>query len=395
MPLFQYQALDNKGRKQRGVIEAQTDREAKEKLRDRGLMVSSISTKATTSSKQNLTGENLVAFTLQLSLLVNAGVPLYESLIAIEEQYRREPFHQVILSLCDQIKGGTSLSESMRAYPDSFDKLYCSMVAAGEAAGALGMVLERLTLLLTRQMKLKKEITTALIYPAILATFSLLVIAMLVGFVVPSIEGIFEGRQLNGFTRSVLGISHFLRKNWWIYVPVGAGFITWLVFKLRSPLGRIWLERTLIKVPLIRTLIIQASVARFTRTLATFQQGGLTLIESLRMATGVIRNIAIEEEMKVAEEKIIEGSSLSAELTRSKYIPPMVSRMVAIGEDAGNTVVMLDKIADMYEEGVEKSLTQILALVQPVILIFMGGIIGLVMMAILLPFTDLASFAGG
>lgn len=395
MPLFQYQALDIKGRKHRGVIEAQSDREAKERLRERGLMVSQISSKATTSSKQNLSGEHLVAFTLQLSLLVNAGVPLFESLTAIEEQYRHESFHRVILSLCDQIKGGTSLSDAMRTYPESFDRLYCAMVAAGEAAGALGMVLERLTQLLTRQMKLKKEITTALIYPCILASFSLLVIALLLGFVVPSIEGIFSGRQLNGFTRSVLAISHFFRENWLIYIPITAGLITWLVIKLRSPKGKIWLERNLIKVPLIRNLIIQASVARFTRTLATLQQGGLTLIESLRMSTEVIRNVAIEEEMKVAEAKIIEGSSLSIQLSRSRYIPAMVARMIAIGEDAGSTVVMLDKIADMYEESVEKSLSQILALVQPVILIFMGGVIGLVMMAILLPLTDLASFSGG
>ncbi len=395
MPLFQYQALDSKGHKHRGVIEAQSEREAKDKLRERGLMVAQMSAKAGISSKQNLTGENLLNFTMQLSQLVNAGVPLYESLTAIEEQYQREPFHRVLLSLCDQIKGGSSLSEAMKAYPESFDKLYCSMVAAGEAAGALGMILERLNQLLSKQMKLKKEIKTAMIYPCILATFSLLVIALLLGFVVPSIEGIFAGRQLNGFTRFVLGTSHLFRDNWWIIFPVVALTIGWSWYKLRTAKGKLWLERNILRVPVIKNLVIQASIARFSRTLATLQIGGLPLIESLRMSTEVIRNVAIEEEMHVAETKIMEGSSLSRELSHSRYVPMMVSRMVAIGEDSGNTVTMLQRIADMYEDSLEKTLTQAMALVQPVILIVMGGVIGLVMMAILLPLTDIASFSSG
>lgn len=395
MPLYQYQALDHQGKKQKGIIEASAEREAKDKLRAQGLMVSQLGLKKEGSSKENLKGETLVAFTLQLGQLVNSGVPLYESLMAIEEQCRNEHYHRVLLSLCEQIKAGSKLSEAMAQFPDSFDKLYCSMIAAGEAVGALDVVLEKLTSFLAKQNKIKKEITTAMIYPAILAGFSMLVIGVLMGFVVPSIEGIFADRKLNGFTEMVLSISHFFRFYWWIYVPSFVGIVILSVMKLRSPQGKLWVERLFLKLPIIKTLVIQAALARFCRTMGTLQQGGLTMIDSLRIAREVMKNATLEDEIKKAESKIIEGSSLSVQLSRSNYIPTMVSRMLAIGEEAGNTVIILNKIADMYEAELEKTISRTMALAQPVILIVMGGVIGLVMVAILLPLTDVASFSVG
>jgi general secretion pathway protein F len=393
MPLYQYQALDAYRKKRSGLVEAQSEKEAKDKLREQGLMVSKIALKTGGSKRENLRGNNLLTFTLQLNQLLSAGVPLYQSLVAIEEQYRHEPYHRILLSLCEQIKAGTPLSQAMAAFPDSFDKLYCSMIAAGESAGALNEILERLTHLLGKQMKLKRQISTALIYPAILATFSLLIIIMLLGFVVPSIEGIFEGRNLNGFTKFVIDASHFFRYYWWMYVPVVVILIATIVYQVRSPKWRSWRERTFLKIPLVRTLVIQAAVARFCRTMGTMLQGGLPIINSLQISREVMHNVVLEEEIKKAEGKIIEGSSLSHELTRSKWFPLMVSRMLAVGEDSGTTTLMLNKIADMYEDELEKTLDQLMALAQPVILIFMGTIIGTVLMAILLPLTDVSSLS--
>jgi general secretion pathway protein F/type IV pilus assembly protein PilC len=393
MPLYNYQVYDSSGRKKSGFIEAQNEREAKEKLRDQGMMVASVSVKKSASSRQNIKGENLLAFTLLLSQMLNAGVPLFQSLVAIEEQYRDEPFHRVILSLCDQIKSGMPLSDALANYPDSFDKLYCSMVRAGESVGALNVVLDKLSLLLTKQMKLRREIITAMIYPAILGSFSLLIIAMLLGFVVPSIEGIFADRQLNNFTRFVLSASHWFRNWWWLYMPAVGGLIAYLVIKIRSESGKRWIERNFLKVPLIRTLMVQASLARFCRTMGTLQQGGLTMIDSLRISRDVMKNVVLEGEIQNAENKIIEGSSLSAELTKSKWIPAMVSRMLAVGEESGSTSVMLNKIAEMYEDELEKTLARVMALAQPVILILMGTVIGIVLMAILLPLTDVSSLS--
>ncbi len=392
MPLYQYQAVDHSGKKRKGMIEAQGEREAKETLREQGVLVTSVSIKTGGSLKENLKGQTLLTFTMQLSQLVSAGVPLYQSLVAIEEQYRKEPFHRVLLSLCEQIKAGTPLSQAMAGYPDSFNKLYCSLIAAGEQSGALNVVLERLAHLLSKQMKLRDEIVTAMIYPCILGSFSLLIIALLMGFVLPSMEGIFADRQLNGFTQTVLAISRFMRGYWWAYIPLIVGLIAYLVHKARSKAGRLWMERNILKVPLLRTLAVQTAVARFCRTMGTLQQGGLTMIDSLRIARDVMRNVVLEEEIKKAEGKIIEGSSLSSELARSKWMPMMVSRMLAVGEDSGTTTLMLNKIADMYEEEIEKSLARAMALAQPLILVFMGGIIGCVLLAVLLPLTDISSF---
>lgn len=393
MPLYQYQALDQQGKKRTGFIEALDERDAKNKLRDQGLMVSAMTTKASVSSKQNLVGDTLLSFTLQLSQLINAGVPLYQSLSAMEEQYRGEPYHRVILSLCDQIKAGRQLSEALSAFPQSFDSLYCSMVAAGESAGALDIVLDKLSLLLDKQNKLRRQLVTAMIYPGVLGCFSLLIIGLLVGFVVPSIEGIFADKELNTFTQAVLSTSNFIRSYWWIYAPILilGGFIGYRYIK--SPQGKIWLQKNLLKVPVIKTLVIQTAVARFCRTMGTLQTGGLTMIDSLRLARKVIGNVVLEGEIEDAENKIVEGSSLSAELLQSQRFPKMVSRMLAVGEESGSTVVMLNKIADSYEDEIEKTLDRVMALAQPVILIFMGSIIGIMLLAILLPMTDFSSFA--
>lgn len=393
MPLYQYQALDSAGKKRTGFIEAIDEPEVKAKLREQGLMVSSLTTKATTSAKQNFNSDSLLAFTVQLSQLVSANVPVYQSLLAIEEQSRGESYHRIVLSLCDQIKSGRSLSEAMGTYPKSFDRLYRSMIAAGESAGALDVILEKLSQLLTKQNKIRSQLITALIYPGVLISFSLLIIGLLLGFVLPSIEGIFQGRQLNGFTQAVLSISHFLRDYWWVYIPIIVVLVIVGYFQLKTPNGKIWLQKNLIKLPVIKTVIIQAAVARFCRTMGTLQIGGLTMIDSLRLAREVVGNVVLEKELENAENKIIEGSSLSLELMRSELIPKMVSRMLSVGEEAGSTVVMLNKIADVYEEDVERSLDRMMALLQPVILIFMGAVIGTLMLAILLPLTDVSSFA--
>lgn len=395
MPLYQYQYVDSSGKRRSGAVEAQGDREAKQKLREQGILVTRLQAKSKVNKKQNLRGDNLLAFTVQLSQLLNAGVPLYESLTAIEEQARGDSYHRVILSLCEQIRSGSSLSTAMGTYPESFDKLYCGMVAAGEAVGVLGPVLEKLTQFLSRSMKLKKQITTAMIYPGILGGFSLLIIGVLLGFVVPSLEGIFADRKLNAFTNAVLGFSHLFRAYWWLYFPVVIGSLTWGIWKLRSAKGRLWLEKILLKVPLLKTLVIQTAVARFCRTMGTLLQGGLNMIDALRISRNIMRNVVLEKEIQVAEGKIIEGHSLSQELKRSAYFPNLVARMLAVGEESGTSVVMLNRIADMYEGEIEKTLDRVMAMAQPVILIVMGMVIGTVLLAILLPLTDVSSFSVG
>ncbi len=393
MPLYHYNYVDSSGKRRSGHIEASSDQDAKVKLREQGVLVTQIRTKTKFNKKQHFKGENLLSFTIQLSQLINAGIPLYESLIAIEEQTRGESYHRIILSLCEQIKSGVPLSKAMATYPESFNKLYCGMVAAGEAVGLLGTVLEKLTVFLNRQMKLKKQISTAMIYPCILGGFSFLIVCMLLGFVVPSLESIFAERELNTFTSAVLGLSYIFRTYWWLYLPLIIGVVGTAIWYFKTDKGKLWIEKTLLRLPVIRTLVIQTAVARFCRTMGTLLQGGLNMIESLRISKGVIKNSILEKEIEVAEAKIIEGRSLSYELGRSKYFPSLVSKMLAVGEESGTTINMLSSIADMYEQELEKTLDRVMALSQPIILIVMGLIIGTVLLAIMLPLTDVSSFA--
>lgn len=391
MPLFNYLAIDQAGKKRSGIVDALSEADAKRKLREQGIMVTTLSLKKGSKFRENLRGDNLVTFTLQLSQLISSGIPIYESLLALEEQYRGESYHRVVLSLCEKIKGGSSLSQAMGDFPGSFSRLYCAMVAAGESAGALDVVLERLSQFLAKQDKIRKEVRGALIYPAILGVFTLLVIAMLLGYVVPSLEGIFEGRELNPYTQFIINLSNLFRTYWWLYLPVIALLLGGFVYFAKSTKGKMEIERWLMKTPLVKNLMIQASMARFCRTMGTLQEGGLNMIESLHISREVMGNLLLENEIKQAELKIMEGSSLSSELSHSRYIPPLVSRMVAVAEETGTTAIILQKLADMYENNLEKTINRLLTLAQPVILIIMGIVVGSVIFSILLPLTNMST----
>ncbi len=393
MSLFQYQAIDSVGKSRKGAIEAIDLKEARQKLRDQGLMVASLEIKrAKFWEKKGVAQETLTTFTLQLSQLLKAGLPLYESLLTLEEQYRGEAAHSIILSLTERVRAGSPLSEAMGGYPETFDQLYCSMVSAGEAAGALDMVLLRLSEFLTKQQKLKKQLVTAMIYPGILSGFCLVIIALLLGFVLPSLEGIFEDRELNTYTAIVMGLSHFFRDYALFLFPLLFAAAGYAVYFLKQEKGRLFREQWSLKLPLVKTLTLQAAIARFSRTMATLQEGGLTIVDALQLGRGVMKNHILEEIMEKAEARIHEGSNLSSELKLHPIIPKFVSRMLAVGEETGNTAAMWQQIAELYEAEVEKTVARLMALAQPVILVIMGLVIGSVLLAILIPLTDISSF---
>ncbi|SCC90649.1 Type IV pilus assembly protein TapC [Chlamydiales bacterium SCGC AG-110-P3] len=393
MSLFNYNAFNNTGQRVKGTIEAGSEKEAKSRLRERGLMLSGLSPATLKGRRSALHGDVLATFTVLLAQLIDAGVPLYDSLVALEEQYRGEKFHSTLTSLCDAIKEGHSLSEAMAQHPDSFDALYCSMVEAGETSGALAMVLERLTKHLESQQKMRRQISTAMVYPAVLGGFSFVVVGLLLLFVVPSIEAVFEGRELNAYTRVVLSVSHFAQDTWWWLLPLFGAAMTYLVIRLRQPSGQQWMQGFVLKLPILGQLAVQASVARLCRTLASMLTGGVSLVDSLRIASGVMKNVVLEAEVNHATERVIQGSSLSRELGRSRWIPSMVARMVSIGEESGTSSIMFNKIADIYEGQLDKTLQRVMALAQPVILIVMGIVVGSILLAILLPLTDVSGFS--
>jgi general secretion pathway protein F len=391
LPVFHYQALETTGKKVKGFVEAQNEKEAKQKLREQSIMVTKLEVNASLKSSQHLNREQLLTFSSMLAELISAKLPLYESLSAIEEQVRKEPYHRIILSLAEQVKSGSPLSEAMKSFPESFNRLYISMVLAGEASGNLEEVLNRQVMFLKKEAKIRKQISNALIYPGILSLFAFAVIILLMGFVVPSIEGVFEGRQLNSYTMLVLSLSHLFREWWWLLLIAACGIGFGIYSYLSKPAGKLQLQKWLMKLPLIHKVMVQAALIRFSRTLSTLSESGLNLVEGLKLAGQVMQNPLMEEEIVRAEKRIIEGGRLQDELKKSRYLPKMAVRMIAIGEESGHLGEMLGKVADMYEDDLEKTIDRTMSLIQPAILVIMGAIIGLVLMAILLPMTDISS----
>jgi general secretion pathway protein F len=398
MALFHYRYIDPKGKKKSGIIDAEGISDAKERLRAQKIIVLSLEPCSKKKipffrkHKDQITGDHLIMFTTQLSQLLIAGMPLYESLLCLEEQYRHEPFHSLIHTLCEQIKKGNSLSEAMGQFPESFNHLYCAMIAAGESVGILDATLEKLASLLAKQRKLKKQLTTAMIYPILLLSFSMVVCFLLLTFVIPSLETLFEDRSVNRFTQLVMGFSHFLTHQWLFYFPVLGGALGGIIYLFSSKKGKRWVQRQTLRLPLLKTLVTQTALARFSRTMGTLLQGGVTIIHALQISRKVMRNPFLEEIVAQAEKKIVEGSLLSQELKKSPLIPTLVPRMLAIAEEGGSSSQMFHKIADLYEEEVDKTLTRVTALAQPMILVVMGGVVGLIMLAVLLPLTDVNAF---
>jgi general secretion pathway protein F len=340
MGLFYYRYLDVKGKKKSGLLDAEGIADAKEKLRAQKIMLLSIiegkkgeRKRLFRKQKEPMSKDQLITFTTQLSQLLIAGMPLYESLLSLEEQYRNEPFHFLIMSLGEQIKKGHTLSDAMEQFPSTFNSLYCSLIRAGESVGALEISLEKLATLLAKQRKLNKQLTTALIYPFLLFSFSSVVCVLLLTFVIPSLETLFEDRSVNGFTSFVIGMSHFLTRGWPYYLPLGAAGVAAFYSLFKSRKGKRGFQRQLLRLPLLKTLIIQAAMARFSRTMGTLLQGGVTIIQALQISRKVMHNPFLEEVIEKAEKKIIEGSLLSKELKQSPLIPTLVPRMLAIGEE--------------------------------------------------------------
>lgn len=395
MALFTYTALLANGTQTKGSVSAINETQAKSILKDRGLLISHIRESRHFFDKTNLDQETLIHFTTQLSQMLKAGIPLFESLHTLSEQYRNAPFYPTLLHICESIKEGSSLADALELFPKSFSSMYCSLVRAGESSGTLAHSLAHISKLLTRQLKIKKQICTAMIYPSILSCFAFLVLFALITFVVPSLEGIIAERPVNSMTAIVITLSHFLTDYWLFILLIICTCVTFIYWKLQTLSGKRWLDKTLLKIPFIYPLVIQSSLARFSTAMASLLAGGVPLLEALRLSRKTLTNTALEKVFHDAEFKILEGSQLSTELKKSPYIPPLVTHMLATGESTSNLSDMLFHIADLYEAEVDKSLNRLSQMAQPIILVVMGVVIGIIMLAVILPLTDVSSLSMG
>ncbi len=393
MPLFRYKALGEGGKDIRGAIDAESLQEAKVKLVRRQILVVEVSPLEEKKKKGGLSRSELLSFTRELARLLEAGLPLYESLSSLEEKYRRAKMHELLLDLCDQIRSGHPFSEALGRHGGSFDLLYRTMIANAEKSGGLPLALQELARLIERELKLKKQLIGALLYPALLSVFCITVLLVLLYGVVPSLFELFEGKDLHPFTQFVFASSRFAIRAKWGLLSLFALLIAGGIWMALSDLGKRWIGLFFIRIPGVKDLWAKVALARFFRGTATLLEGGLPALSAMGQAEKMLRHPGMEASMRSALQQIEEGETLQDALLGKPFIPPLVPRMLGIAQAGGDLASMMHQIASIYEEDLEKSFARITALIQPILLLVLGAMVGFVLLSVLLPLTDVSSFA--
>lgn len=392
MALFQYKAIGVGGRAEKGVIDADSLVMAKERLRREQVLITDISSLQEDKKKVILSPTQLLAFTRELSQLLKAKLPLYESLLTIEEKQRNAKNHALFVDLCDRLKNGYSFSSALSHYPETFNPIYLSMVLSAEQSSSLFEAFDQLTFLISKQQKLKKQLTSSLAYPAFLGGFCFLVVVALFFFVIPSMKELLEDRKLHPLTQTVLFVSNFLNAHGFLLLFSGIGFLSAAYVSSRSQIVRRKISEGLLRLPFCKKIILESALVRLFRTMTMLLSGGVPLVEALYFSRKSVGNCLLEELLSKTEKQVIEGKKISDLFSESAFIPPLVIRMIKIGEETGNMVGMMQSLAEIYEEELDKNLLQLVTFLQPAVLLFLGGVVGLVVLSILLPLTDVSSF---
>lgn len=407
MAKYRYQGFSGDGKKLEGVIEADSVKDAKKLLRRQSIRPTKVNPPTIFEldlgeylSEKGLSrpfGQaELMRFTRQLSILINAGVPILESLEILAKQEQNGSLKKVIRSISNQVEEGKSLYDSMIGQ-SGFTKLYCSLVKAGEAAGILDNILIKLAEFLERSEKLKKQVKSALTYPVIVVIVGIAVIFGLMTFVVPQFVSILQegGQEIPWVTQTVIDISEFFQK-YTVLLIVGI-FCAFIIFTnyIKTSAGKKQWDIFTMKAPLFGMLVIKGNLGSFTRTLATMLAAGVPIIDSLEICIETLDNTQIAKDLEKVRRAVIEGKSITEPLGRIKYFPPLVTQMIKVGESTGNLDMMLVKVADVFEDEVEELVQNLTKLIEPLILVVLGGMIGFVLIAMYLPIFMSAGGAEG
>ncbi|MCX7983164.1 MAG: type II secretion system inner membrane protein GspF [Syntrophales bacterium] len=402
MPVYEYVALDLRGRKKKGLLEAETLSHAQRKLRTQ--QVYPVKLREVKERKEtHLISEifknwfsrvslrEITALTRQLSTLIGAGLPLVTSLDVLVSQTSENRLRKVLAQLKDSINEGNSLTHSLSQFPMIFNHFYVNMVKAGELSGALPLVLERLAEYLERQEILRSKIRSALAYPTLMFFIGFAVLFFLVSFVVPNITRIFQDthQRLPVFSLMLISVSGFLEKYWWVLLAAFAGAIVFVQSYLRTNQGRrIWDEGK-IKIPILGPVFEQIYLARFSRTLGTLLQSDVPLLQALEITRPVINNEVFSEIIRKAVTEVEEGRSLAEAISKNGRFPPLVLEMIAVGEQSGALEKMLFRTADALEREVEMKISVFTSLLEPVMILIMGFVVGFIVISILLPIFEM------
>jgi type IV pilus assembly protein PilC len=337
--------------------------------------------------------KDVVFFTRQFSVMIDAGLPLTQSLDIMAKQSESKPFRTTMASVKETVETGGTLSEGMRKHPTAFDDLYVNMVAAGESGGILDIILERLAIHMEKAMKLRREVKTAMIYPALVISAAAIVTSVLLIFVIPTFADLFKdfGKALPLPTQIVINISDFF-VAYWMYAAVALGIFLFFGTRfLKTPRGQEVVHPLVLKLPIFGDLVRKVAVARFTRTLGTMLSSGVPILEALDICARTSGNKVVEKDVQRCRIAISEGLPMVEPLKESEVFPPMVTQMIGVGEATGAMDSMLQKIADFYEEEVNNAVGALKQMIEPIMILVLGAIIGTLVVAMYLPIFQLGS----
>jgi len=392
---FEYVALDGAGKEKKGVLEGDTARQVRQLLRERSLVPLEVSEVAEKESSRQLSvglrrgfsATELALVTRQLATLVNSGMPLEETLQAVAQQTEKPRTQSILLGVRARVMEGHTLADGLEEFPQAFPEIYRATVSAGEQSGHLDAVLERLADYTETRQALRQRITNALVYPIVLVLLSLGIIGFMLSYVVPQVVGVFEttGAELPILTRVLIGVSDFLRAWWWLLIAgiAALSFGVWRLLKIEGPRRRY--HRLLLRLPVIGRITRGVNTARFTRTLSILAGSGVPVLEALKISAEVIMNIPMREAVQEASLRVREGGAISRSLAASRLFPPMTIHLISSGESSGQLEEMLGRAADNQEREMDGLITTLMGILEPLLIVFMGGVVLTIVLAILLP----------
>lgn len=418
MPTFQYEAMNAAGQEVKAEIDAGSPDEAITKIRSQGYFPTKVKEKASkkpkvataaagpankksvmTISFGRVSTKTITQLTRQLSTLQDAGLPILRSLKILWQQQKPGQLKNILDGVANDVESGSTLSEAMSRHPKAFDKLYVNMVQAGETGGVLDVILQRLADFMEKAQRLKRRVIGAMIYPTVVITFSVLIVTGIMIFVVPKFQEIFKDFKttLPPLTDWLIRISDIIANQYGWAVIFGSPFGIWLLMTLvsKNKTGRRFLDMVKLKLPVIGQIIAKTAIARFTRTLGTLLAAGVPILDALNITRDTVGNMVFEEALQKVHDAIREGESFAAPLRSAKVCDAIVTNMIDVGEETGDLDKMLMKIADNYDEEVDVLVGSLVSLLEPVMVVALGGIVGTIVVALFLPLVKLIQSVSG
>ena len=401
MPVFAYTARETaSGREIRNTVEALSEQSAIAALLGRNLLVVEIREKVAKKGQTKggkVALSDLVVFTRQLATMIDAGIPIVQVLQALAEQTPNKVMRDTVHDICTRVEGGESFSEALTKHPKAFNKLYVAMVSAGEKGGLLSEILSRLATYLENTERLRKKVKTALMYPTVVTIVAIVITTFLLVRVIPTFKEVYSGfgAKLPGPTQIMMDISDIVRQYLLGLIVIAAAAIWGWLYYIKTKPGREFWDRQRIKLPIFGQIAHKICLARFTRTLASLVRSGVPILEVLQIVSQTVGNVVMEKAIRVTASDIERGENISTALAKHPVFPTMVIRMLSAGEQTGNIDNMLERVANFLDEEIDTTLSGLMSLIEPLLIVFLGVVIGGMGVCMVLPIFNLANIVNG